>query len=683
MNNSTASTHDIITDLSSSIRPQDDFFRYVNDSWLNSTEIPADQTSAGAFIDLRNEAERQVREIIENLGAEVNRAQAPQLDTFSAQASADLSEAEKIGILYSSFMEEERIDALQARPAAADLELINACTDKAQLARTVGILYRTGVCAPFFVEIDANHNSPDDYIAWIGQSGLGLPDEAYYRAPEHADTLAAYREFIPKLYSLVTGVDAETAQGAASTILELETQFAAHHFTVVEERDVEKTNNVMSRENFFASARGFEWEAAFAEIGLTEHNSQELLIYTPRALTGFAEVWKAASLDDLKTYLSWRVVTARAPFLSSEIVATHFDFYGKTLSGQEQLRDRWKRAVGFVSSIMGEAVGRIYVHKHFPPEYKAQMEQLVADLLEAYRQSITNLDWMTDETKQKALEKLAAFTPKIAYPDVWKDYSALCVTAGNLVENVRLANSFEHQRDIAKLGTPVDRSEWFMTPQTVNAYYNPTMNEIVFPAAILQPPFFRAHADAAWNYGSIGAVIGHEIGHGFDDQGSKYDGTGKLNNWWTQGDLEEFKQRTSALVEQYNAYVPKQLGTDSVHHVQGDLTLGENIGDLGGVTIALKAYAIAMQREGFASAEEAPVIDGLTGIQRFFISYALSWQEKRRTEFMIQLLATDPHSPAEFRCNGIVKNVDAFAQAFEVREGDELYLAPEKRVRIW
>ena len=675
--NTSTSTHDIFSGLSSEIRPQDDFFRYVNGAWLDSADIPADQTSAGSFIDLRNQAERQVREIIEDLGAAVQSTGAQE------EAPTDFTEAEKIGILYSSFMEEDRIDALHARPAGADLELINACSDKTQLAQAVGTLYRTGVSVPFFVEIDADRNSPDDYIAWIGQSGLGLPDEAYYRAPEHADTLAAYREFIPKLYSLVTGADAETARAAAAAILYVETQLASHHFTVVEERDVEKTNNVMSREDFFASAPGFEWEAAFAQIGLTAHNAPTLLVYTPRALTGFAQVWEAASLDDLKTYLSWRVATARAPFLSSEIVAANFDFYGKTLSGQEQLRDRWKRAVGFVSSIMGEAVGRIYVQKHFPPEYKAQMEQLVADLLEAYRQSITDLDWMTSETKQKALAKLSAFTPKIAYPDVWKDYSALAVTPGNLLENVRLANSFENQRDIAKLGTPVDRSEWFMTPQTVNAYYNPTMNEIVFPAAILQPPFFRAGADAAWNYGSIGAVIGHEIGHGFDDQGSKYDGTGKLNNWWTESDLAEFKQRTAALVEQYDAYTPEQLGADSPHHVQGELTLGENIGDLGGVAIALKAYDIAMRRAGLAGAEAAPIIEGFTGIQRFFISYALSWQEKRRSEFLIQLLATDPHSPAEFRCNGIVKNVDAFAQAFDVCEGDELYLAPEKRVRIW
>ena len=703
-------TAKVLAELSSTVRPQDDFFRYVNGAWLERAEIPADLTSTGSFVDLTLEAEEHVRSIIEELGAassrgtsggDASKGEAARVTSSGdgdaggdgdaevtnsdgdALSEAAAAEAQKIGALFAAFMDEERADELGAAPLAPDFELIAAAEDKDALAAVVGELYKTGVGAPFFVEVDVDRNAPDSYIPWLGQSGLGLPDEAYYHAEQHAEIRAEYQQFIPKLYALARGVAAEVAEAAAAEIYQIEKAISEHHFTVVEERDADKTNNLMSWEEFLASAPGFDWRGALAAVGLTEAAAPQLLIYTPRALTGFAEIWQSAPIEQLKRYLEWHVIISRAPYLSSDIVAANFDFYGRKLSGQEQLRARWKRGVRLVNGVMGEAVGRAYVRRHFPPEYKAQMEQLVADLLAAYHESITQLDWMTPATKQRALEKLATFTPKIAYPDKWRDYSALAVTADDLVGNIRAANAFENARDIAKLGAPVDRSEWGMTPQTVNAYYNPMMNEIVFPAAILQPPFFRAGADPAWNYGSIGAVIGHEIGHGFDDQGSKYDGTGKLNDWWTDQDRAEFEKRTAALVEQYDAYVPSQLGADSPHHVNGELTLGENIGDLGGVSIALKAYAIAMKREGYDSLEQVPVIDDLTGVQRFFISYALSWQEKRRTEYMIQLLAIDPHSPAEFRCNGIVKNVPAFARAFNVQPGDALYLAPEEQVQIW
>ncbi|MCI6574458.1 MAG: peptidase M13 [Actinomycetaceae bacterium] len=702
-------TLDVTGALNMDVRPQDDFYRFVNGTWIESADIPPDQSSTGSFVELRNTSERRVRAIIEKLAATTahreHSGQTPAQEHNSStptalygaavtnqkiatdqEAAAD--EAEKIGALFNSFMDEQRIEELGTAPLQSDFDLIDAADSKAALATVAGRLNTTGVDTPFFVEIDADRNDPQRYICWIGQSGLGLPDEAYYRAPEHAETLTAYRSFIPKLYALARSadgrsIDSDQAQAAADAVIRVETALAAHHFTVIEERDAEKTNNVMQWDAFIASAPGFDWDGAFAALGLSAQNAPQLLVVTPRALTGFAAVWEHSSLDDLKEYLRWSVIRARAPFLTSAIVQTNFDFYGTVLSGQEELRDRWKRAVALVGSVLGEAVGKAYVTTYFPPEYKAQMEQLVADLLEAYRQSITALDWMSPDTKRRALEKLDAFTPKIAYPDKWRDYSSLTVDPHDLVGNVRAAHTFEHAREVAKLGTPVDRDEWFMTPQTVNAYYNPVMNEIVFPAAILQPPFFDPEADPAWNYGGIGAVIGHEIGHGFDDQGSKYDGAGRLNNWWTDADRREFEKRTAALVDQYDAYIPSQLGADSPHHVQGQLTLGENIGDLGGLTIALKAYDIAMRRAGYASSHEAPVLQGFTGIQRVLLSYARIWQEKARSERVIQLLATDPHSPDEFRCNGIVKNIDDFAEQFSLNPGDALYLPPEERVHIW
>ncbi|MCI5826480.1 MAG: peptidase M13 [Arcanobacterium sp.] len=687
----------VVDALNTSVRPQDDFYRFVNGTWIATAEIPPDQSSTGSFIELRNESERRVRAIVEDLaahsssaagvtpakGGEPASSAVAAASLHSAPLAADLEEARKIGDLFNSFMDEERANELGATPLQPDFALIDSAPSKEALAAVAGQLNASGVGAPFFVEIDADRNDPESYIPWVGQSGLGLPDEAYYRAPEHAEILAAYRSFIPTLYALATGANPAEAQAAAATIVRVETALAAHHFTVVEERDAEKTNNVMAWNEFLASAPGFDWAGAFAALGLSPANAPQLLVVTPRALTGLGTVWAETDLADLKEYLRWRVIRSRAPFLSSAIVQANFNFYGTVLSGQQELRERWKRGVGLVDSVLGEAVGKVYVARHFPPEFKAQMEQLVADLLAAYRNSIATLEWMTPQTKQRALEKLAAFTPKIAYPDKWKDYSDLTITPHDLVGNVRSASRYEITRDVAKLDTQVDRSEWFMTPQTVNAYYNPVMNEIVFPAAILQPPFFDPDADPAWNYGGIGAVIGHEIGHGFDDQGSKYDGSGRLHNWWTDSDRSEFEARTAALVDQYEAYTPLQLGADSPHHVQGALTLGENIGDLGGLTIALKAYDIAMRRAGYSSSADAPTLAGFTGIQRVLLSYARIWQEKARDERIVQLLATDPHSPDEFRCNGIVKNVDEFAEQFALAPGDALYLAPEQRVHIW
>lgn len=661
-----ATTQEVIDGLDSSIRPQDDLFRHVNGKWLAETEIPSDQASAGSFIDLRNQAEKDVLAIIEELGDE------PTDD-----------EARKIVALYKSFMNEEEVDGRGAGPLGQDFQLIADATTKDELAVAIGGLGTTGVAAPYALMIDQDRNDPQRNIVWMAQDGLGLPDESFYREEQYAEILEAYKNFIPELYALGKEVDDVAANAAAEAIVSFETAIASHHFTAVELRDAEKTNNLMSVAELADSAPGFNWAASLEAQGVSAENAPEILVMTPSALTGFAAEWEKAELEDLKTYLYWHIIVSRAPYLSTPIAQANFNFYGKVLSGAEVQRDRWKRGVGFVNGAIGEAVGKIYVEKHFPPRAKEQMLQLVEDLLEAYRQSISELDWMSEETRPKALAKLEKFVTKIGYPDKWRDYSALEVSPDDLLGNVRAANRYEHNRAINKLGEPVDLTEWYMTPQTVNAYYNPTSNEIAFPAAILQPPFFDPDADAAWNYGGIGAVIGHEIGHGFDDQGSKYDGDGKLNNWWTDTDRTEFEKRTGSLVDQYNAYVPAQFGEDSPHHVNGELTLGENIGDLGGLSIGLKAYDIACKRDGLSGSEEAPVIAGYTGVQRVLLSYARIWQEKRRDELMVQRVATDPHAPAEFRSNGVVKNVDAFADAFNVAEGDALYLPADERVRIW
>jgi putative endopeptidase len=412
-------------------------------------------------------------------------------------------------------------------------------------------------------------------------------------------------------------------------------------------------------------------------LGAPQGSLDQLVVREPSFAEGFAQLWASEPLEDWKAWLTFHVVSDRAPYLNDELVEANFDFYGRTLTGAQELRDRWKRGVALVQGVLGEAVGKVYVERHFPPSHKERMEQLVANLVEAYRQSIAQLDWMGEETRAKAQAKLDKFTPKIGYPAKWRDYSALVVTPDDLVGNVRRASAFEQDRELNKIGKPIDRDEWFMTPQTVNAYYNPGMNEIVFPAAILQPPFFDADADDAVNYGGIGAVIGHEIGHGFDDQGSKYDGDGRLEDWWTADDRAEFEKRTKALIDQYSQFSPQQLTTGQ--KVNGGLTIGENIGDLGGLSIALEAYRIALG----TSLDEAPVIDGFTGAQRVFLGWAQVWQSKGRDEEVVRRLATDPHSPNEFRCNGVVRNVDEFYAAFDVQPGDALYLEPAERVRIW
>jgi putative endopeptidase len=640
--------------LDADARPQDDLFGHVNGRWLTDYDIPADRATDGAFRLLADRAEEQVRDLI---------------TTASGPEGTD---AQRIGDLYTSFMDTERVAAVGLAPLLAELGLVADAATPEALAAVLGGLQRTGVGGGAGAYVDTDSKDSTRYLLHFTQSGLGLPDESYYREPAHAAVLAAYPQHIARMLSLVFGGDqTETA----ARIVALETKLAAAHWDVVKRRDADLSYNLRRFADLADEAPGFDWNGWLTAVGSSTDVVAEVVVRQPDFLVAFAALWASEPLEDWKAWLSWRLISGRAPILTDELVAENFDFYGRTLSGTEQIRDRWKRGVGLVEGLMGDAVGKLYVDRHFPPAHKARMDELVANLREAYRVSITNLEWMTPETRQRALAKLDKFTPKIGYPARWRDYSALVIDAGDLYGNYLRGQAVEHDRELAKLGSEVDRDEWFMTPQTVNAYYNPGMNEIVFPAAILQPPFFDAEADDAANYGGIGAVIGHEIGHGFDDQGAKYDGDGNLVDWWTDADRAEFGLRTKALIEQYEAFTPRAL--EASHHVNGAFTVGENIGDLGGLSIALLAYELSL------GGEEAPVIDGLTGIQRVYFGWAQVWRTKSRDAEAIRRLAVDPHSPPEFRCNGVIRNIDSFYEAFDVTTSDELYLDPTERVRIW
>jgi putative endopeptidase len=656
--------------LDPATRPQDDLYRHVNGRWLATHEIPADRAMDGAFRALHDQAEVHVREIITDLGKAV------------ASGGEDVgADAAKVGALYASFMDTDTIEALGTTPLQSDLSLISLATTQAELTGALGALQRTGGAGAVGFWVDNDAKDPERYVAYLYQSGLGLPDEAYYREDQYAPVREKYAPHVARMLTLA-GVTAETwgaaPEEAAERILALETKLAAKHWDVVRDRDADLTYNPRTLAALTEEAPGFDWRAWVLALGAPQGSLDDVVVREPDFARGFAELWASEPLEDWKLWMVYHLVSARAPYLTDELVEANFDFYGRTLSGAQEVRERWKRGVSVVEGALGEAVGAQYVARHFPPAHKARMEELVAYLVAAYRESISTLDWMTAETKTKALAKLEAFTPKIGYPVKWRDYSTLVVEPDDLVGNVRRAHAFEQDRELGKIGKPLDRDEWFMTPQTVNAYYNPGMNEIVFPAAILQPPFFDPEAEDAVNYGGIGAVIGHEIGHGFDDQGSKYDGAGRLEDWWTTTDREEFEKRTKALIAQYDAFRPDQLGEDGPH-VNGALTIGENIGDLGGLSIALKAYRIALGRP----LAEAPVVDGLTGIERVFLGWAQVWQSKGRDEEVVRRIATDPHSPNEFRCNGVVRNVDEFYEAYGVGPDDALYLAPEARVRIW
>lgn len=649
-----------LTYVDSDARPQDDLFGHVNGRWLADHEMPADRATDGAFRLLADRAEEQVRDLITEAAA------------AGAPAGTD---QQRIGDLYGSFMDEATVAKVGVTPLLNELAEIDAASTPDVLAAVLGGLQRTGVGGGAGVYVDTDSKDSTRYLLHFSQSGLGLPDESYYRDPAHAEILDAYPGHIARMFALVYGGDEAAHADTAARIVALETKLAAEHWDVVKRRDADLTYNLRTFAELPSEAPGFDWTGWLVALGTTPEAVAEVVVRQPDVLTAFAAQWSSADFDDWKRWLRWRVITSRASMLTDELVAENFAFYGRKLSGTEQIRDRWKRGVSLVESLMGDTVGKLYVEQHFPPDAKARMDELVANLREAYRVSIADLDWMTPETRKRALEKLDKFTPKIGYPVRWRDYSALVVDRADLYGNYLRGNEVGTARELAKLGGPVDRDEWFMTPQTVNAYYNPGMNEIVFPAAILQPPFFDAEADDAANYGGIGAVIGHEIGHGFDDQGAKYDGDGNLVDWWTDSDRAEFGLRTTALIEQYEHFVPRQL--TGGNHVNGAFTVGENIGDLGGLSIALLAYQLSL------GGREAPVIDGLTGVQRVFFGWAQVWRTKSRTAEAIRRLATDPHSPPEFRCNGVISNMDAFYDAFDVAAGDELYLDPVKRVRIW
>lgn len=643
-----------VDELDEAVRPQDDLFRHVNGRWISRTEIPSDKARYGSFYVLAEEAEKAVREII-----------------IQSQSADPGTEARKVGDLYASFMDEGRVNALGAEPLRDALDDVSRIDSIDTLLATLGRLERGGSSGFVQLFVDNDPGQPERYLVFVEQGGLGLPDESYYREEKFAEIRAKYPVFLARMLTLAGLDDAATR---ASRIVALETEIASHHWDNVATRDSEKTYNPMAWSATNDLVGAVDLDIWLNAIGVPEHSFDEVVVRQPSFLSGLETVLRADNLDAWRDWLAWQVIRSNAAYLSQDFVDTNFDFYGRTLTGTPELRARWKRGVSLVEGALGEAVGRIYVERHFPDAAKQSMDVLVAHLVEAYRQSIEKLDWMGPETRTRALDKLDKFTPKIGYPVKWRDYSSLAISVDDLIGNVRATNEFEFQRELGKIGKPLDRDEWFMTPQTINAYYNPGFNEIVFPAAILQYPFFDETRDAAANFGAIGAVIGHEIGHGFDDQGSKFDGDGKLTDWWTPEDRAAFEQRTASLIEQYNALAPRQTPD---HHVNGALTIGENIGDLGGLGIAWKAYLISL------NGQEPPVIDGLTGAQRFFLSWAQAWQITARDEEVIRLLSIDPHSPNEFRCNQIVRNIDEFYETFGVTETDALWLDPKDRVTIW
>ncbi|WP_187689613.1 M13 family metallopeptidase [Nocardia wallacei] len=641
------------------VRVQDDLFAHVNGKWLQTHEIPADRAVDGAFRTLYDQAELDVQTIIQDA---------------AASDAAPGSVERKIGDLYNSFMDEAAVESAGLAPIADELAEIRDVTDRSAFAALLGRLQRTGVGGALAFYVDTDDKNSQRYLVHATQSGIGLPDESYYRGDDYAEIRTRYVEHIGRMFALA-GIDHDPQR-----VFELERKLAAGHWDVVRRRDAELSYNLTTFDALTAENPEFDWAAwaTATAAGVDRPGPElfaELVVRQPDYARTFARLWAAESLADWQAWATWRVLRARAPYLTAELVAENFDFYGRTLTGAQENRERWKRGVSLVQDLLGEAVGKLYVAKHFPPEAKQRMRELVANLIEAYRRNISQLEWMGPDTRKAALAKLEKFTPKIGYPDRWRDYSAVRIDPADLVGNYRRGYAAEHDRDLNKLGGPVDRDEWFMTPQTVNAYYNPGMNEIVFPAAILQPPFFDMNADDAANYGGIGAVIGHEIGHGFDDQGSKYDGDGNMVDWWTDADRAEFGKRTKALIDQYSRFSPADLPDN--HTVNGEFTIGENIGDLGGLSIALQAYKIALD------GAEPPIVDGLTGLQRVFFGWAQVWRTKARKEEAIRRLAVDPHSPPEFRCNGVVRNLDGFHEAFEVTEGDALYLDPAQRVRIW
>ena len=636
------------------IDPGDDFYRYVNGTWLTETTLPSDKSNFGAFTALGDEAEENLRRIIEDAAA----TEAPQG-----------SDMQKVGDFFTSFMDIDRIEALGAEPLQSTLSDIVSVQSKDEMLIKMAELNHLSVQMPVGIYISNDAMQSDQYISYLNQWGLGLPDRDWYLTEDdesHRQAREAYGDYIGKVLELA---GYERAEEAVHSVLGIEFLIAQAHWDRVKNRQRELTYNKMTLDDVSGLSPDMDWAGFLETLGVDETS---VVVRQPDYIEALNGIWNTTSLAQWKDYTAFKFVDSVAAYLSEDFVQAQFEFEGRTLGGLEEIRPRWKRGVDVVDSALGEVVGRLYVEQHFRDEAKTRMDVLVENLREAFREGINELEWMTDTTKAEAQEKLAKFTTKIGYPDDWKDYSALEVRADDIVGNVQRSRRVEHNREMDKLGAPIDRGEWFMTPYTVNAYYNPPMNEIVFPAAILQPPFFNVDADDAVNYGGIGAVIGHEFSHGFDDQGRKSDGDGNLRDWWTEADAAAFSERADRLVAQYNQFevLPDKF-------LNGDFTLGENIGDLSGLAVAYKAYRMSL------NGEEAPVIDGLTGDQRFFMGWAQVWRRLYRDENLEMRITSDPHSHSEARVNGVVRNFDTWYEAFNIQPDDALYLPPEERVKIW
>ncbi len=636
------------------VKPGNDFDAYVNGTWVKKNKIPGDKSSYGIFDILDDKSQDDVKAIIEE---------------SSKGSFSDGSNEQKIGDFYSSFLDTKLRDSKGITPLKQDFDKIDAIKTTDDLAAYFGDANRNGNSTPISLGVIGDFKDPTKYMLYTWQGGLGLPEREYYLAQDakSKEIRGKYQAHVSKMFTLAGIPDADAA---ASKIMGLETQLAMQQMKKEDARNTTKLYNKIKSDSLKALTPSFNWSLYLDKAGAKK--PEYLTICQVDYTKAFDKIFTATPINTWKTWLKWGVIHSAATILTTPIDQENFNFYSKVLYGTTEQKPMWRRAVRAVNDNLGEIVGEVYVKKHFSPEDKKSITDLVQNLLKAYKASISELTWMTPETKKEALDKLKKITVKVGYPDKWKDYGKLKIVKGDVYGNMKRSAAFAYDREMDKLGKKVDKSEWTMTPQTVNAYYNPIFNEIVFPAAILQPPFFDSKADAAVNYGSIGAVIGHEIGHGFDDQGSGFDGDGVMRNWWTDQDKEAFGKRTEALVGQYNAF---KVFPDL--NVNGAYTLGENIGDLGGVGIAYRAYKMSL------NGKEAPKMDGFTGDQRFFIGYAQSWLNKSREESLRNLVATNPHSPEHFRVNGIVRNIPEFYKAFNVKPGDSLYLAPEQRVKIW
>lgn len=644
-----------LENIDTSASPTEDFYVYTNGKWLQNTTIPADKSNYGSFSKLYDDAQKNLKAIIERAS--------------TAKNSAPGSDEQKLGDFYNAYMDEAKAESLGITPLVEHLSHIDAVDSHEGIATIMGKLYGLGVTGPmgFYVNNDAKKS--DEYAVYLFQSGLGLPDRDYY-SKDDEKSVANRQAYVAYLQDMLEMAGVAGAKGAAERIMALETRIADKQWSRVETRDANKRYNKYETGEFAKYMGSFPWQAYAKATGLD--NVKHVIASQNTYMKAFGEMFAQVDVNTWKEYFKMKLISEYAGYLSKDFTDRQFAFYGTTLKGIEEQRPRWKKAVSGVDTVLGELLGRLYVAEHFKPEAKERMEQLVQNLIKGFEVGINELEWMSAETKVAALEKLSKFTPKIGYPDKWTDYSTLEIKAGDLVGNYMRYNQWELNRMLDKLGKPIDRSEWHMTPQTVNAYYNPVMNEIVFPAAILQPPFFNLDAEDAVNYGGIGAVIGHEIGHGFDDQGAKYDGDGNLRNWWTESDEAQFKTRGELFSEQFSSF---EVFEDEF--VNGDLTLGENIGDLGGLTIAFKAYQLSL------NGKPSPVLDNFTGEQRVFLGWAQIWRRLYRDEELRERLVTDPHSPSRYRVNGIIQNMPEFYEAFDVKEGDGHYLPEDERVKIW